>query len=44
MTTPHQIGAWLADTARRAAALIAVNWGLFIYATAIDHVVEVALG
>ena len=27
-----------------AAALIAVNWGLFIYATAIDHVVEVALG
>lgn len=27
-----------------AAALIAVNWGLFIYATMIDHVVEVALG
>src|SRR5690242_21622930 len=27
-----------------AAALIAVNWGLFIYATAIDHIVEVALG
>ncbi len=27
-----------------AAALIAVNWGLFIYATMIDHLVEVALG
>ena len=27
-----------------AAVLIAVNWGLFIYATLIDHVVEVALG
>lgn len=27
-----------------AAALIAVNWGLFIYATAVGHVVEVALG
>ena len=27
-----------------AAALIAVNWGLFIYAMAIGHVVEVALG
>jgi chloramphenicol-sensitive protein RarD len=27
-----------------AAALIAVNWGLFIYATGIDRIVEVALG
>jgi len=27
-----------------AAALIAVNWGLFIYATTVGHVVEVALG
>jgi chloramphenicol-sensitive protein RarD len=27
-----------------AATLIAVNWGLFIYATTIGHVVEVALG
>ena len=27
-----------------AAALIAVNWGLFIYAAAIGHVVEIALG
>jgi chloramphenicol-sensitive protein RarD len=27
-----------------AATLIAVNWGLFIYATGIGHVVEIALG
>jgi chloramphenicol-sensitive protein RarD len=27
-----------------ASALIAVNWGLFIYAVSVDHVVEVALG
>lgn len=27
-----------------AAALIAVNWGLFIYAVSVGHVVEVALG
>jgi chloramphenicol-sensitive protein RarD len=33
---------WAMVTA--AAALIAVNWGLFIYATAVGHVVEVALG
>jgi chloramphenicol-sensitive protein RarD len=33
---------WAMITA--AAALIAVNWGLFIYATTIGHVVEVALG
>ena len=33
---------WMMITA--AAALIAVNWGLFIYATGIDRIVEVALG
>jgi chloramphenicol-sensitive protein RarD len=33
---------WAMITA--AAALIAVNWGLFIYATTVGHVVEVALG
>jgi chloramphenicol-sensitive protein RarD len=33
---------WAMVTA--AAALIAVNWGLFIYATGVGHVVEVALG
>jgi chloramphenicol-sensitive protein RarD len=33
---------WAMVTA--AAALIAVNWGLFIYATAVGHIVEVALG
>ena len=33
---------WTMITA--AAALIAVNWGLFIYATTVGHVVEVALG
>ncbi|MDT0348566.1 EamA family transporter RarD [Pseudonocardia charpentierae] len=33
---------WAMVTA--AAALIAVNWGLFIYSTAVGHVVEVALG
>jgi chloramphenicol-sensitive protein RarD len=33
---------WLLVVA--AAVLIAVNWGTFIYAVAIDHVVEVALG
>ena len=33
---------WAMVTA--ASALIAVNWGLFIYATAVGHVVEVALG
>ena len=27
-----------------ASVLIAVNWGLFIYAVSVDHVVEVALG
>lgn len=27
-----------------AAALIAVNWGMFIYATGVGHIVEVALG
>jgi chloramphenicol-sensitive protein RarD len=33
---------WAMITA--ASALIAVNWGLFIYAVSIDHVLEVALG
>lgn len=33
---------WVMITA--AAALIAVNWGLFIYATGIERIVEVALG
>jgi chloramphenicol-sensitive protein RarD len=33
---------WAMVTA--AAALIAVNWGLFIYAVGVGHVVEVALG
>jgi len=33
---------WAMVTA--AAVLIAVNWGLFIYATAVGHIVEVALG
>ena len=33
---------WVMITA--AAVLIAVNWGLFIYATAVGHIVEVALG
>ena len=33
---------WAMVTA--ASALIAVNWGMFIYATSISHVVEVALG
>jgi chloramphenicol-sensitive protein RarD len=33
---------WAMITA--ASALIAVNWGLFIYAVSVDHVVEVALG
>jgi chloramphenicol-sensitive protein RarD len=33
---------WAMVTA--AAVLIAVNWGLFIYAVSVDHVVEVALG
>lgn len=33
---------WVMVTA--AAAFIAVNWGVFIYAVSIDHVVEVALG
>jgi chloramphenicol-sensitive protein RarD len=36
------IRAWLLVTA--AAALIAVNWGVFIYGVAIDHIVEIALG
>jgi chloramphenicol-sensitive protein RarD len=33
---------WAIVTA--AALLVAVNWGLFIYAVSVDHVVEVALG
>jgi chloramphenicol-sensitive protein RarD len=33
---------WLAVAA--AAAFITVNWGMFIYGVAIDHVVEIALG
>jgi chloramphenicol-sensitive protein RarD len=33
---------WLLVTA--AALLIAVNWGVFIYGVAIDHIVEIALG
>ena len=33
---------WLLVTA--AALLIAVNWGVFIYGVAVDHVVEIALG
>ena len=33
---------WAMVTA--AAVLIAVNWGVFIYATAVGHIVEVALG
>jgi chloramphenicol-sensitive protein RarD len=36
------VRAWLLVTA--AAALIAVNWGVFIYGVAVDHVVEIALG
>jgi chloramphenicol-sensitive protein RarD len=33
---------WL--TVAAAAAFITVNWGMFIYGVAIDHVVEIALG
>jgi chloramphenicol-sensitive protein RarD len=36
------VRAWLLVTA--AALLIAVNWGVFIYGVAVDHVVEIALG